>query len=323
MDRVDIVGLSMTIGYQDSIVYSKGYGFADREQEIKVQPYHKFRIYSLSKHIAAIGAAKLYEKGLLDLDLPVENYMPLIHENLHGITARQLVGHTSGIRAYEEGEWQKFANAACQSPFEAMLLFQEDPLEFEPGADFRYTTYGYVVLSALIEKVSGRPFMEYLNTELFYPNGITSVTLDNSDKTDHLAAKPYEYWKEVMYNARYANNTCKFGGGGLSASTQDVVQFNLNLLNDRVISTETREMVFSSLKTNNGKATQYGFGLEFSNDTVGRNYAWHSGRSRGGRNALVIYPKEKLVVCISANTNGDSIVSETERVAQEFLKFMQ
>ena len=259
------------------------------------------------------------KKGLLDLDVPIEAYMPLIHENLYGITARQLIGHTSGIRAYKEGEWQQFADAACHSPFEAMMLFQADPLEFAPGTDFGYTTYGYVVLSALIEKVSGRPFIEYLKGELFQPNTTFDVSLDNADKTDHLAAKPYEYWKEVMYDARYANNTCKYGGGGLSASTQDIVQFNLNLLNDRLVSPETLQMVFSSLKKKNGEETQYGFGLEFATDSAGRYYAWHSGRSRGGRNALVIYPEIKLVVCISANTNGDSIVNEAESIALEFL----
>ena len=322
-NKVDVVGVSVSVGYQDSIIYSKGFGYADNENKIEVETYHKFRIYSLSKHLAAIAAAKLSEKGVLDLDAPIESIMPLLHQNMHGITARELIGHTSGIRAYGENEWQLFADGACQSPFEAMLLFQADPLEFAPGTDFGYTTYGYVVLSALIEKVTGQPFMEYLNSELFFPNGITQVTLDNADKTDHLAAKPYEYWQEVMYNARYANNTCKFGGGALSASPSDIVLFNLKLLSDQVVKTETREMIFKSLKLDNGEATQYGFGLEFATDAAGRSYAWHSGRSRGGRNSLVIYPQEKLVVCISSNTNGDSIVKEAEKIAQHFLDVVQ
>ena len=78
-------------------------------------------------------------------------------------------------------------------------------------------------------------------------------------------------------------------------------------------------MVFTSMKLNNGEQTNYGFGLQFDTDDKGRKYAWHSGRSRGGRNALVIYPKEKLVVCISSNTNGDGIVEEAESIAQSFM----
>ena len=73
---------------------------------------------------------------------------------------------------------------------------------------------------------------------------------------------------------------------------------------------------------NNGEKTNYGFGLQFEVDDKGRRYAWHSGRSRGGRNALIIYPDERLIVCISANTNGVGIVEEAERIAQSYLNEM-
>ena len=124
--------------------------------------------------------------------------------------------------------------------------------------------------------------MEYLDDNLFRPLDL-NITLDNSEVTDNLAAKPYEYWKGTMYNARYANNSCKFGGGGFSSSTRDVVLFNQALLQEKLISARTLKMVFTSMELNNGEKTNYGFGLQFASDEKGRNYAWHSGRSRGGR----------------------------------------
>ncbi len=316
--REDIVGASITIGLADSLVFSKGYGLANRELNVSTQAYHKFRIYSISKHIAAIAAAKLSEDGLLDLDEPIHTYIPFLDEQLHEVTSRQLIGHIAGIRSYADEEWQKVSNGPCLSPFESILSFQSDSLEFEPGEEFSYTSFGYVLLSAVIEKVAGRPFMDYLEDEFFAPLGL-NITLDNADQVDHLAAEPYEYWREVMYNARYANNSCKFGGGGLSASTQDIVLFDLALLQHQLINKESLDLVFTSMQLNNGEKTDYGFGLQFYTDPDGREYAWHSGRSRGGRNALVIYPTEKLVVCISANTNGDGIVEEAERIAQSYL----
>lgn len=318
ISREDIVGVSVTVGLADSILFSKGYGMVDRELEVPTQDYHKFRIYSLSKHITAIAAAKLYEDGLLDLDKPINDYIPFLDEKLHGITARQLIGHTAGIRSYEDEEWQKVSSGVCLTPFESILSFQSDSLLFKPGEDYSYTSFGYVLLSAVIEKISGEPFMEYLDKVFFRPLNL-NFTLDNADIIDYLAAKPYEYWKGTMYNARYANNTCKFGGGGLSASTKDVVLFNQALLNGQLIKKETLDMVFTSMVLNNGDKTDYGFGLQFDSDDKGRNYAWHSGRSRGGRNALVIYPKQQLIVCISTNTNGDGIVEEAESIAQSYL----
>ena len=318
--REDIVGVSITVGLVDSIIYSKAKGLADRDLGVAAQSYHKFRIYSLSKHITAIAAAKLAEDGQLDLDKPIIEYIPFLDDNLKDVTSRQLIGHTAGIRSYDEGEWQKVSSGVCSSPFESILSFQSDSLLFSPGEDYSYTSFGYVLLSAVIEKVAGIPFIDFLQDQLFLPVGLTNITLDNADRTDHLAAKPYEYWKEVMYNARYANNTCKFGGGGLSASTMDVAKFNLALLNGEIVSDETLKMILTSMKLENGEETAYGFGLQFDTDKNGVSFAWHSGRSRGGRNALVLYPEEKLVVCISANTNGEGIVEEAEEIALDFIK---
>lgn len=317
--REDIVGVSITIGQADSISFTKGYGFVDRELKVKTQSYHRFRVYSLSKHITAVAAAKLAENGFLDLDLPISTYIPFIAKQLAPITTRQLIGHISGIRSYEEGEWQRVSNGLCVSPFESILSFEGDSLLFAPGEDYAYTSFGYVLLSAVIEKVSKKPFMDYLSKEILKPLGITRIRLDDAEQVDYLAAKSYEYWKGTMYNARYANNSCKFGGGGLLASTLDIVAFNQELLNGRLLSAESLQMMYTSMTLKDGSETKYGFGLQFDVDEKGRSYAWHSGRSRGRRNALVIYPEQKLIVCISANTNGDGIVIEAETIAKSLL----
>ncbi|NNJ52578.1 MAG: beta-lactamase family protein [Ignavibacteriaceae bacterium] len=317
--RQDVVGATICVGMQDSIIHANGYGFVNKDDSTQAESWHKFRIYSLSKHITAIAAAKLSEEGRLNLDRSIVTYIPFLNENLHNITTRQLIGHISGIRSYREGEWQVVSNERCSSPFESILSFQSDSLLFTPGEDIHYTSFGYVLLSAVIEKVTGKQFIKYINEDILYPIGVTNLTLDNPDIFDSLAAAPYEYWKETMYDARYANNTCKFGGGGFSASTSDIVKFNLALLNGEIVNSKTLEMIFSSMKLKDGTETNYGFGLEFSTDEKGRKYAWHSGRSRGGRNALVIYPEYNLIVCISMNTNGERIVNETINVAKGFV----
>ena len=320
VEREDIIGASISVGYQDQIVFSQGFGLMDKDLGLPTQPDTKFRIYSVSKHITAAAIAKLWEDKKLELDSPISKYLPLIDQKLKNITTRQLVGHTSGVRAYREGEWQLFSNAPCSNPFEAMWLFGSDSLLFQPGEKFEYTTYGYVILSAIIEKVSGMNFMDYLNQSFFFPLGIESVNLDNRDLEDPKRSKSYEFWQGVMYDERYANNVCKYGAGGLSASPESIVRFDLALLNGLLVDSATIELILSSMKLKNDEPTGYGFGLELETDSLGNFLAWHSGRSRGGRNGLVIYPKQKLVIMISANTNGDGIVNETEVVGRAFLK---
>ncbi|MEO1033297.1 MAG: serine hydrolase domain-containing protein, partial [Bacteroidota bacterium] len=272
-NREDIVGTSITIALKDSIIYSKGFGVIDRERNIKTQPYHKFRVYSLSKHITAVAAAKLAEEGKLDLDANIKNYLQFIDRKLETITSRQLIGHLSGVRSYQNEEWQRFSNNRCSSPFESMLFFQSDSLISQPGEKYNYTTYGYVILSAVIEKVSGKRFIDYINEDIMEPAGLDKIKLDNPDIVDHLAAKPYEYYKNVMYPARYANNTCKFGGGALLASTQDIINFNIALINNKIIDKKTLSMVLSKMEINNGDYSDYGFGYQLETDKNGNSLA--------------------------------------------------
>ena len=204
VERADIVGASITVGLGDSILHSKGFGLMDKDLGIPSQPYHKFRIYSLSKHITAIAAAKLYEKGILDLDKGIAEYIPFLEEHLKDITTRQLIGHTAGIRSYREGEWQEYANNACSSPFEAMRAFESDSLLFEPGEKYSYTSFGYVLLSAVIEKVSGKRFLDYLNEAIFVPIGINNVSLAKYYKITYLTDRFFWRSKRTPVCSQFA-----------------------------------------------------------------------------------------------------------------------
>ena len=314
----DYFGVSVSVGIGDSIVYAEGFGFAHLEQQEAATPNHLFRIYSIAKAMTGTAVARLSEEGLLDLDAPIETYLPALKPSLYGLTARQLVGHLSGVRHYRDGEWLNVSQNTCTSPQDALPLFEDDPLEHAPGLQFTYSSFGFVLLSAVVEAAAGEPFIDYMTRTIFAPAGMTGIQLDNPEIDMAMRAQPYEYWKNTIYEARPANNTCKMGGGGFVASSNDVARFGLALMNHHLVQPVTLAMILTSMQEGSGADTEYGFGIGVGTDQEGRAYAVHSGGAIGGRAALFLYPENNVVVALTANSNGRRLTNDAEEIARLF-----
>lgn len=312
------VGVSVSVGVGDSIVFAEGAGFAHEERQEAATPDHQFRIYSLAKPMTGVALARLWEEGRIDLDAPIETYLPSLNPALHGISARQLVGHLSGIRHYKKGEWLKVSKSPCASPAEALVAFASDPLEHVPGSQLSYSSFGFVLLSAVMEAAADQPFLDYITHRVFEPAEMTSIQLDDPNAERPLRAQPYEYRRRKFREARFVDNTCKMGAGGFTASSNDVARFGLALMNHQLVQPSTLEMILTSMKDASGEDTQYGFGLAVSTDAEGRGYAVHSGGAIGGRAALFLYPETNIVVAITANSEGRRLTEEAETIARFF-----
>jgi len=121
----------------------------DLESQAPATPQTRYRVYSTAKAMTATAAMRLVELERLDLDTRVETYLSDLPDHVHGITARQLMGHRSGIRHYRQGEWISVSHRDCASPTDALEDFINDPLDNEPGTAMAYSTFGYVLLSWL------------------------------------------------------------------------------------------------------------------------------------------------------------------------------
>ncbi len=154
-------GIAVSVGMEGRIVWSKGLGFADLEQRVPVNPViTKFRIGSVSKTMTAVAIGKLVEQGLLDLDAPVQKYVPTFPKKKAPISTRQLAGHLAGIRHYKGDEFlndKHFANVLAGLDF-----FKNDPLLFEPGEKFSYSSYAWNLISAIVEKSANQNFLSYM-----------------------------------------------------------------------------------------------------------------------------------------------------------------
>ncbi len=319
-----IPGLSIAVSINGKIVWSEGFGFADLENNLKVTPATRFRIASVSKTITAAAMARLYEQGKLDLDAPVQKYVPEFPSKGVVITARQLVGHLSGIRhlrrdpdpAKDEFFDRKIY---CKNVTESVGRFQADPLDFAPGTKFGYSSKGFDLLSAMLERTSGKDFLDLLQNEVFGPLGMSNTGADDNRQIIPNRSRFYSLdAKKKAINAPYVDQSCDWAGGGLLSTAEDLVRFGSGHIQGDYLKQGTFEKMFTSQKTSDGKETGTGWGWRINHDKEGRLYYFHPGENVGGRSYLWVYPKEKVVVAMIHNVTGAHLGSITE-IARTFV----
>jgi serine beta-lactamase-like protein LACTB len=299
-----IPGFSVSVAIDGKIVYSEGFGYADLEQRVPAWPTTKFRIGSVSKPLTSAGMLLLVEQGKLDLDAPIQKYVPSFPDKGAVITARMLAGHLGGIRHYKEGEVDN------QKHYDTVLggleRFQNDPLVVPPGTKFSYSSYGYNLLSAVIENAAGENFLEYEQKHVFTPLGLRSTVADQPADIIEQRARFYSpvAKDKKLQNAAFVDNSYKWAGGGFLSTSEDLVRFGSALLQPGFLKAESLALLFTPQKTKDGKETQYGMGWFVTRSKSGQRIYEHSGGSVGGSSELIIYPDAHLVVAFVCNFSG-------------------
>jgi CubicO group peptidase (beta-lactamase class C family) len=167
-------GAQIAVAIDGKVCWSENFGYADLGQGRVVQPNTLFRMPCVSKMYTAAAVARLVQEHKLDLDTPVVSYLPELPGHYAGITTRHLVSHQAGIRHYYGADTpEKTGHYADVS--DALDVFIGAPLLFPPGTDWAYSTYGWVLLSAVVERVSGKPFLRYMQEDVWAPLGLVNT----------------------------------------------------------------------------------------------------------------------------------------------------
>ncbi|HWY43621.1 MAG TPA: serine hydrolase domain-containing protein [Candidatus Sulfotelmatobacter sp.] len=315
-----IPGFSVSVAIDGKIVYSEGFGYADLEQRIPAWPSTKFRIGSVSKPLTAVALVKLAEQGKLDLDAPIQRYVPSFPDKGVLISPRMLAGHLGGIRHYKGDEF--YMQKHYTTVLEGLTIFQDDPLVAPPGTKFSYSSYGFNLLSAAIEKACAEDFLSCMRDLVFVPFGLRSTVPDQPSEIIEQRARFYEHRKDSpLANAPYVDNSYKWAGGGFLSSTEDLARFGSALLQPGYLRKESLALLFTSQKTKSGEETGYGMGFAIGKSKSGQRIFQHSGGSVGGTSQLIIYPDQRLVVAMICNyeTAGDSWkFEEVQSLAEAF-----
>ncbi len=318
VERERIPGLAAAVLVDGRIVWSEGFGYADLENRVPVTPLTKMRIGSVSKPLTSVALGKLVEEGKLDLDAPVQRYVPSFPEKRYPITTRQAAGHLAGIRHYRGDEFLSHVRYA--SVLDGLTIFADDSLLFEPGTDYAYSSYGWNLVSAVVEGAAGVPFLRYMREAVFEPMGLRHTVAGH---TDSLIAYRTRFYARSgdgrILNAPYVDNSHKWAGGGFLSTAEDLVRFGDALLRGTALRPETVALLFASLETADGRKTNYGLGWRTGTDAEGRRTVGHSGGSIGGTTRFVIYPDDRVVVALICNLGSVDYDAAEERIAHFFI----
>jgi len=306
MSESGVPGVSVAVGIDGVIVWSEGFGWADLEQRVPVSTLTKFRVGSVSKPMASAAMGLLLEDGRLDLDAPVQQYVPEFPEKRWTITSRQVAAHIGGVRHYRGNEML----AADRYPdvVSALDIFKDDPLLFEPGTDYSYSTYGWNLLSAVVERAAGEPFLEYMRDEVFEPLGMIHTMAGHTDSIVTNRTRFYERGTDGrILNAPYVDNSYKWAGGGFVSNTEDLIRFGTAHIEPGFFSTEALDTLFEPQFLANGESTGVGIAWRSQITPEGHHLVSHTGGSVGGTAVLLVNRDLRLVVAVLGNMSNGPI----------------
>ena len=295
---------SVLVARDGQILFSKGYGSADLEWNVPNSPATKFRLGSVTKQFTAASILLLEERGKLSVNDPVKKYLPDAPPAWDKITIFHLLTHTSGIPNFtsfpDYPKLEPFPTTAQQ----LVARFRDKPLDFEPGEKWNYSNSGYVLLSYLIEKISGMSYEKFVQENIFTPLGMKDSGYDsNSAVISHRASGYVLDGKNQLENAGFIHMSVPHGAGALYSTTEDLLKWEQGLFGGKVLKPSSLEKMTTPFKNN------YAFGLQV--ETVnGRKMISHGGGIEGFNTELEYYPGEKLTVVVLRNVNLPSPPAE-------------
>ncbi|WP_440959427.1 serine hydrolase domain-containing protein [Oceanicaulis sp. LC35] len=261
-----------------------------------------YNVYSTVKMMTGLAFARLEAHHGLDLDQSVRGIDPALPDSYQDVTLRQLLSHTAGVRNYTgDADWLAFSDRRCEVPADALGHFIHDPLIDAPGARHEYTTYGFVLLSHLLVELTGE---DSFDAAMHATLG--DVYLAHKDAVDADKATPYFDAGDGL-EPMPLSAECKFGGGGLIASSRDLARFGAALAAGDLLSLEEIDAAFQPIQTNGGDVVSYVYGMEAGFEpSLNLHYAAHSGGSPGGRSFVMAYVEPQVVVATTGNAEGEN-----------------
>ncbi|MGB5287774.1 MAG: serine hydrolase domain-containing protein [Ignavibacteriaceae bacterium] len=223
-------------------VFQKGYGYADKEWEIKNSSATKYRIASISKVFTEVAILNLVEAGKITLDNQLSLFIP-DYPRGNEISVRQLLNHRSGIPNLNSFPNYNDLNKSAYAMGEIIELFKHKPLDFEPGERYSYSNSGYVLLASIIEKVSDLSYEEFLRLHIFKKLGLSNTGVDNNTKILKNRARGYMFDENGdLINAEYVNMSIKIGGGSLYSTADDLNKFVQALTRGQLLKSTLAEL---------------------------------------------------------------------------------
>lgn len=302
IDKTDVPGCAVGVYHDSGSVFTHGYGSANLELDASITPDSLFNIASVTKQFTAAALTLLEQQGKLSFDDNIRKYLPEMPDYGSPITIDHLVHHTSGLRTYDELHFMAGYTPpdyiSMQKSYRAIR--RQKALNFTPGERHEYSNTGYLLTALIIEKVSGQPFTEFMQENLFAPLGMThSQFADDHRKVMKNRASAYEPDENGVFMAGISNWEA-VGSSGLFTSINDLMKWEQQLHSPKLGGESFTALLLQEGQLNNGQRVPYARGLHKS-EHHGKPAVMHGGYWAGYKSEIVRLPQEKLSVAVLCN----------------------
>lgn len=307
----NIPGLS--IGYaRDGVIWAKGYGFADLENRVPARADSSYRLASVTKPMTAAAILHLSEQGRVDLDAEVQAYVPYFPRKPFPVSVRQLLGHLGGINAYVNPQAEQHFKEHKDTR-QSLAVFQDFDLLAEPGTRYRYTSYGYNLLGAVIEGATGQSYGEYMKANVWAPLGMVSTRLDDPLELIPHRVRGYQLVGGTIKHSEFIDISSRFSAGGTRSSVPDMLRFGQSISQGHLLSADSRALMSSSMVTKGGELTGYGMGWE-TRPLDGKFVISHDGVQPETSTYLFVFPSRRLSIAVAANLQRIDLTAFARRL---------
>jgi CubicO group peptidase (beta-lactamase class C family)/tetratricopeptide (TPR) repeat protein len=290
----------LTIGfYKDDFTWVKGFGYADLENKIPAQADSAYRLASFTKSFVGTAIMQLVEKGKMNLDAEIQTYLPYYPKQKWPVTVRQLLAHMGG------GQCCSGLGAEYLTTRQVVERIAKNPIQWEPGTKFEYTTSGYNLLGAAIEEVSGKSFNDYLKENIWMPLGMKDTRIDSVTEMIPNRVRGYELVNGAIKNMRYIDVSTRFGGGGATGTVPDLLRWGKGIDSGQVLSKAFVDLMYSPVPNKNGYDA--GLGDDYYtlgwvvNSYAGQFIVGHDGGQIGTNTNFIRIPSKNMTIAFACN----------------------
>ena len=312
-ERQRTVGLAAAVLVDGELVLSEGLGYADLEHQVPVTRETRFGVASVTKAFTGVALLKLREAGRLDLDAPIQQYVPAFPAKASGtITPRLLAAHLAGIRHWGEDERTPALYAKhFDDVINILPLFKDDALVAPPGTAYNYSSYGYNLLAMAIQTASGERFQDYVARVAITPLGLRGTGFDDVRRALPHRARRYSYYEPTtfaedttaVYRVPEWDYSHNMGGGNMYSTAEDLARFGRALMRPGLLSQSSLDLLYTRPRTATAES-RMSFGWFVRGAEEGPRRIHINGSNAGVQAAVHVYPDHDLVTVILSNTWG-------------------
>lgn len=311
-------GISILVAKEGESIYSKAFGKSNLQLNTPLQKSSVFQIGSITKQFTAVSILMLAEQGKLNIADEIGEYISEYTEIGKNITIHHLLNHTSGIKNKTLLSEKDFTSRMARSPKELITYFIDEPLEFMPGEQFKYSNAGYILLGQIIETVSKQSYGKFIQENIFDKIGMTSSYYGTMKQVIPNRTTGYIIEQNDFVKSDYMNLSLAYSAGAILSTTEDLLKWQNALLSNTLLKASSIKKAMTPTLLNSRKRVPYGYGFRFSrlgNSPV----IAHTGSTKGFTGIALFLPKEKLYITALTNCNCKNVNNVAKQVAELFV----